>query len=273
MLEFVEFLKRETGLTNDGAQSSLGQIVARVVRNDRAVSRNRMVPNFMASFGVTVKNESGFTQFINNVDRFEDRQTRQAAEPTGIFVSSLKDRKDFFLDRFLGRIAAGSGSLRSIIESIILRATSSAISIVSAMVRPCAIRPCSTRLVAKNPPSFNSSTVMGMMYSDMIFILNGSIAYFVLGDQLSRSCKAIPRLIAEGYAKRHQKCGFQKYLDDAMAECNETIVSLSQASDLYSNFLDKSLCEDLIGNYDIAGRQLYRLRESWGRFKTGAKNA
>ncbi len=49
-----------------------------------------------------------------------------------------------------------------------------------------------------------------------------------LKDQLSRSCKAIPRLIAEGYAKRHQKHGFQKYLDDAMAECNETVVSLSQ---------------------------------------------
>jgi hypothetical protein len=26
------------------------------------------------------------------------------------------------------------------------------------------------------------------------------------------------RLIAEGYAKRHQKAGFQKYLDDALAE-------------------------------------------------------
>lgn len=41
-----------------------------------------------------------------------------------------------------------------------------------------------------------------------------------LKDQLNRSCKAILRLIAEGYGKRHQKAGFQKYLDDAMAECN-----------------------------------------------------
>ena len=54
-----------------------------------------------------------------------------------------------------------------------------------------------------------------------------------LKDQLSRSCKAIPRLIAEGYAKKHQKSGFQKYLDDAMGECNETIVSLEQCRDLY----------------------------------------
>ena len=32
-----------------------------------------------------------------------------------------------------------------------------------------------------------------------------------LRSQISRACKAIPRLIAEGYAKRHQKKGFQKY--------------------------------------------------------------
>ena len=31
-----------------------------------------------------------------------------------------------------------------------------------------------------------------------------------LADQLRRSAKAIPRLIAEGYAKKHQKKGFQK---------------------------------------------------------------
>jgi four helix bundle protein len=47
-----------------------------------------------------------------------------------------------------------------------------------------------------------------------------------LRDQLSRSCKAVPRLIAEGYGKRHQRAGFQKYIDDAMAECNEMVVSL-----------------------------------------------
>ena len=67
-----------------------------------------------------------------------------------------------------------------------------------------------------------------------------------LKNQLSRSCKAIPRLIAEGYAKRHQKMGFQKYLDDGMAECNETIVSLSQARDIYGHSVDVNLCNSLI---------------------------
>ena len=88
-----------------------------------------------------------------------------------------------------------------------------------------------------------------------------------LVDQLSRSAKAIPRLIAEGYAKRHQKRGFQKYIDDAMSECNETIVSLSHARDIYEEHVDYDLCENLIEGYDITGRQLYRLEESWANFK------
>lgn len=88
-----------------------------------------------------------------------------------------------------------------------------------------------------------------------------------LKDQLARSCKAIPRLIAEGYAKRHQKMGFQKYLDDAMAECNETVVSLSQSRDLYGQLIDTNLCDKLIDIYDKSGRQLYNLSLAWSKFK------
>ena len=67
-----------------------------------------------------------------------------------------------------------------------------------------------------------------------------------MADQMRRSAKAIPRLIAEGYSKKHQKKGFQKYLDDAMAESNEMIVSLSHARDLYSTYVDSKLCKNLI---------------------------
>lgn len=83
-----------------------------------------------------------------------------------------------------------------------------------------------------------------------------------LVDQLRRSSKAIPRLIAEGYAKRHQKLGFQKYLDDAMAECNETCVSLEQCQDIYD--VD---CGDLVELYEIAGKRIYRLAEAWTNMK------
>ena len=92
-----------------------------------------------------------------------------------------------------------------------------------------------------------------------------------LRDQLSRSVKAIPRLIAEGYAKRHQKQGFQKYIDDAMGECNETIVGIEMCRDIYGEYIDKNLCQELVNIYDICGRQLYRLREAWGKFPKSDK--
>lgn len=87
-----------------------------------------------------------------------------------------------------------------------------------------------------------------------------------LKDQLSRSSKAVPRLITEGFAKKHQRAGFQKYLDDAMAESNETQVGLCQCKDIYGRFLDCKLCDDLTSEYDIIGKQLYRLEQAWNRF-------
>jgi four helix bundle protein len=89
-----------------------------------------------------------------------------------------------------------------------------------------------------------------------------------LKDQLRRSSKAIPRLIAEGYAKRHQTKGFQKYLDDALGECNEIIVSLSHAKDIYYRYVDTKLCTKLIQIYDTTGKQIYRLAESWTNLKS-----
>ncbi len=86
-----------------------------------------------------------------------------------------------------------------------------------------------------------------------------------LQDQLRRASKAAPRLVAEGYAKKHQRSGFQRYLDDAMGECNECVVCLEQAHDLYS--LDPILSAELIESYDKSSRQLYKLAEAWTRFK------
>lgn len=88
---------------------------------------------------------------------------------------------------------------------------------------------------------------------------------FDLKDQLSRSTKSVPRLIAEGYAKKHQKSGFQKYLDDAMAEVNETMVGLAHARDIYN--IEITLCNQLIEKYEILGRRTYRLSEAWDNFK------
>jgi four helix bundle protein len=87
-----------------------------------------------------------------------------------------------------------------------------------------------------------------------------------LVDELRRSTKAIPRLIAEGHSKRHQRKGFQKYLDDAMAESNETMVSLTQAKDLYPSLVDAAVCERLIDVYDKTSRHCYNLAVAWDRF-------
>jgi len=88
---------------------------------------------------------------------------------------------------------------------------------------------------------------------------------FDLKDQLLRSSKAVPRLIAEGYAKKHQKSGFQKYIDDAMAECSETIVGLEQCRDLYK--IEPQLCNELVDIYDKTARQLFNLANAWSQFK------
>jgi four helix bundle protein len=112
----------------------------------------------------------------------------------------------------------------------------------------------------------NSYHSMLVVMKDIVPKLPASEKYDLV-DQLRRACKAIPRLIAEGYAKRHQKAGFQKYLDDAMAESNEMVVSLSQSKDLYFQNIEKELCAKLIDAYDKCGRQLYKLNAAWNNFK------
>ena len=87
-----------------------------------------------------------------------------------------------------------------------------------------------------------------------------------LRSQLARSTKAVPRLIGEGHSKRHQKRGFQKYIDDAMTESNESNVSLCQARDLYGSLIDTEICESLIDTYDKISRQLYKLGVAWSEF-------
>jgi four helix bundle protein len=82
----------------------------------------------------------------------------------------------------------------------------------------------------KKITSFNDLDVYQGTYKNMLTVMKEIVPKlpesekYDLRDQISRACKAIPRLIAEGYAKRHQRLGFQKYIDDAMAECNEMVV-------------------------------------------------
>jgi len=109
----------------------------------------------------------------------------------------------------------------------------------------------------------NSYKAMLDVFKEILPLLPESEKYD-LKDQLKRSTKSIPRLIAEGYAKRHQKAGFQKYLYDAMGESNETIVSLEQCRDLYN--IKGKVLDELLDVYDKTGRQLYNLSKRWSEF-------
>jgi len=120
--------------------------------------------------------------------------------------------------------------------------------------------------------SFFELDVYQNLYKAMITILTKVVPKlpkeerFDLADQMRRACKAPPALIAEGYAKKHHQKAWIKYLYDSIGECNEMIVHLSCVKDVYSNYVDKNLCEELIKAYDISGKQLYRLAESWRAF-------
>jgi len=118
--------------------------------------------------------------------------------------------------------------------------------------------------------SFRDLTIYQKSYNAAIIVIKHIIPKlpeeekFDLANQLRRSVKAIPRLIAEGYSKRHQRKGFQKYLDDALAESNETIVSISQTRDIYN--VESDLCTKMIEEYEIISRQIYRLASVWVSF-------
>ena len=125
----------------------------------------------------------------------------------------------------------------------------------------------------KGISSFRDLEVYQNTYQAMLVVMKEIVPKlpdsekYDLRSQLSRACKSIPRLIAEGYAKRHQKKGFKKYIDDAMGECNEMVVSINQSKDIYPDNVDVNKCEELMEVYEKTGRQLYRLGDVWKSFK------
>lgn len=151
----------EPGLFDNGSESALGDVFPGMIGNDCAPVGNRIIPNFMASFSVAVEDESGFSKFMYNIRGLKRRQMRHASTGTGIF------RSNFLWAEGSNRMTLGRGSLCSMQDSIILRATSSAISKVSATVLPWAINPCRAELVAKYPPSSSGSIDRGIRHSDI----------------------------------------------------------------------------------------------------------
>ncbi len=117
--------------------------------------------------------------------------------------------------------------------------------------------------------TFSDLDVYQRLYKAMITITKEIITKlpieerFGLADQMRRASKAPLAIIAEGYARKYYPKEWQKYLKDAMGECNEMIVHLSCYRDLYCNSQDIESANNLIKEYDIAGKQIYRLGQSW----------
>jgi len=72
---------------------------------------------------------------------------------------------------------------------------------------------------------------------------------YLLIDQSRRASRAIPALIAEGYAKRASVKEFKKYLRDALGEANEMINHLALAKAY--KYIEFSQVDDLINKYQI----------------------
>ncbi|MDP3900081.1 MAG: four helix bundle protein [bacterium] len=89
---------------------------------------------------------------------------------------------------------------------------------------------------------------------------------FDLVDQMKRASKGAPALLAEGFAKRYQTRAWHKYLEDTIGESSEMIHHLSVCIDLYSQYIDISLCNELISMYDICCKQLAKLDQCWTDF-------
>ncbi len=85
--------------------------------------------------------------------------------------------------------------------------------------------------------SFLDLIVYQNLYKAMITVLTKIVPKlpreekFDLGSQMRRACKAPPALIAEGYAKKHHKKEWQKYLNDAIDGNNLSPVERDMIAD------------------------------------------
>lgn len=87
---------------------------------------------------------------------------------------------------------------------------------------------------------------------------------YLLVDQSLRASRAIPALIAEGYAKREFIKEFKKFLKDAIGEVNEMVNHLAFAK--AKKYLIGEKADELITRYQIVGRKLSNLKLKWQKY-------
>ena len=82
---------------------------------------------------------------------------------------------------------------------------------------------------------------------------------------MRRAAKSVPANIAEGYALKRSAVHFRSRLDIALGSANEMVVHL-EIGEAVGYFTSEQI-KPLVQEYEIIGKQIYRLAESWRTFK------
>lgn len=82
-----------------------------------------------------------------------------------------------------------------------------------------------------------------------------------LASQMRRASKSIPLNIVEGYGRQRSDKDFKYFLSNAMGSANEMVVCFEISKLL--EYASVESCDALIAEYEIIGKQLNRLIQSW----------
>lgn len=80
-----------------------------------------------------------------------------------------------------------------------------------------------------------------------------------LGSQIRRAAVSVALNIAEGYGRKDSQREFQHFLRNALGSCNEVCVLLDIVKSL--EYIQEAAYKEVFEEYDILGKQIYRLRE------------
>lgn len=81
---------------------------------------------------------------------------------------------------------------------------------------------------------------------------------YELGHQIRTASVSIPANIAEGYGRKDSEKEFKHFLRNALGSTNEMMVLLKLSKDL--GYTED---ESLIAEYDVLGKQLFKLIAKW----------
>ncbi|MCS7150861.1 MAG: hypothetical protein NZ928_00530 [Endomicrobia bacterium] len=79
----------------------------------------------------------------------------------------------------------------------------------------------------------------------------------------------IPHYIAEAHSRRFDdKTKAMQLIEEVLFLCNKAMVYIEQVRDVYSDQLDKVVCNEMIKSYTWARQKIFNLYKAWKRFYT-----